>query len=231
MKTIGLLGGMSFESTVEYYRIINEEVRRRLGGVHSARIVMSSVDFADIEALQAAGSWDEAGALLAAHARRLETAGADCMVLCTNTMHKVIGTIEADIDIPVIHIGDATAAAVKTKGIKRIGLLGTAFTMSQSFYRDRIASHGIDVIVPEAQDQETVHQIIYEELVQGNVRDESRQRYQDVIGRLQAEGAQAVILGCTEIELLISQADSPIPVFPTTQIHAISAVDWAFNER
>lgn len=227
MKTIGMLGGMSWESTAEYYRLANELVRDRLGGVHSAQILLDSLDFADIEALQAAGDWDRAGGTLAAHAQALETAGADMIVVCTNTMHKVADAIERAISIPLVHIAETTAAAIQDAGLTRVGLLGTAFTMEQDFYRDRIAAHGIDVIVPEPADRDVVHEVIYHELVRGIVREDSRARYRAVIARLVEQGAQGIILGCTEIELLVAQADSPVPVFPTTRIHIEAAVQEA----
>lgn len=227
MKTIGMLGGMSWESTAEYYRLANELVRDRLGGVHSAQILLDSLDFADIEALQAAGDWDRAGGTLADHAQALETAGADMIVVCTNTMHKVADAIERAISIPLVHIAETTAAAIQDAGLTRVGLLGTAFTMEQDFYRDRIAAHGIDVIVPEPADRAVVHEVIYHELVRGIVREDSRARYRAVIARLVEQGAQGIILGCTEIELLVAQADSPVPVFPTTRIHIEAAVQEA----
>ncbi len=227
MRLIGMLGGMSWESTAEYYRLANELVRERLGGVHSARILLDSVDFAEIEALQATAEWERAGELLAGRARALQDGGADLLVLCTNTMHKVADAIERAVSVPLVHIADATARAVRSAGLARVGLLGTAFTMEQDFHRDRIASHGLEVIVPDPADREVVHRVIYHELVRGIVRDESRAAYQQVIGRLAGQGAEGVILGCTEIELLIGAADSPIPVFPTTRIHVEAAVEQA----
>jgi aspartate racemase len=229
MKTIGLLGGMSWESSAEYYRLVNELVRERLGGLHSARVVLDSVDFADIEALQASGDWTEAGALLAGRARALELAGADLVALCTNTMHQVVDAVQAAVSVPVIHIADAAAGALTTAGVRRAGLLGTAFTMEKDFYRDRLALHGIDTITPSAADRATVHRVIYDELVVGVVRDESRAAYRSVIERLVADGAQGIILGCTEIELLVSAADSPVRVFPTTRLHAESLVRLALE--
>jgi aspartate racemase len=226
VKVIGLLGGMSWESSIEYYRYVNERVRERLGGLHSAHCVMYSVDFAEIEALQASGRWDEAGDKLEAATTALKNAGADFLVLCTNTMHKVADQLTG---LPLLHLGDATAKAVLDAGIHTIGLLGTAFTMEQDFYRDRLAAHGLDVLVPAEQDRADVHRIIYEELVVGVVEDTSRQTYRDVIGRLVERGAEGVILGCTEIELLIGAADSPVPVFPTTRLHAELAVDHALG--
>jgi aspartate racemase len=227
MLTIGMLGGMSWESSAEYYRLANELVRERLGGLHSAKCILLSVDFADIEALQAGGSWDEAGRLLADAAERLEAAGADLLLLCTNTMHKVADQVEAAVEIPLLHLADATAAAIQEAGLKTVGLLGTAFTMEQDFYRDRLQSHGLTVLVPEANDRAMVHSVIYDELCLGVVTDASRAAYVGVIDRLVEAGAQGVVLGCTEIELLISQADSPVPVFPTTRLHVQAAVDRA----
>jgi len=229
MRVIGMLGGMSWESSAEYYRLANELVRERLGGVHSARILLDSVDFADIERLQMSGDWTEAGTVLADRARAIEVAGAELIVLCTNTMHMVIDAIENAVSVPVVHIADATATRVTEAGIARIGLLGTAFTMGQDFYRGRLAEHGLEVLVPDDKDRELVHRVIYDELVQGVVSDASRSSYQRVIRRLVEAGAEGVILGCTEIELLISAGDSPVPVFPTTRIHVETAVDRAFT--
>jgi len=228
VKTIGLIGGMSWESSIQYYRIINETTKARLGGLHSAKSVMVSVDFAEIEALQHAGRWEEAGELMAEAAQSLERAGADCMVLCTNTMHKLADEIQAVIRIPLLHIADATAARIATAGLTTVGLLGTRFTMEEDFYRGRLACrHGLRVLVPEPAERETVHRVIYDELCQGVIRDESRVRYAEIIRGLVAAGAQGIVLGCTEIELLVRPADSPVPVFPTTTIHAVAAVDFA----
>ena len=227
MLTIGMLGGMSWESSAEYYRLANELVRERLGGLHSAKCILMSVDFADIEALQASGSWDEAGKILADAAERLEAAGVDLLLLCTNTMQKVADQVQAAVEIPLLHLADATAAAIQGAGLKTVGLLGTAFTMEQDFYRNRLESHGLTVLVPEAKDRQRVHSIIYEELCQGVVTGASRDAYVGIIDRLAQAGAQGVVLGCTEIELLISQADSPVPVFPTTRLHVQAAVDRA----
>ena len=227
MRTIGLLGGMSWESSALYYRVVNEAVRERLGGYHSARVLMSSVDFADVERLQVAGEWDAAGELLAAEARALEAAGADCVVLCTNTMHKVAGAIEAATTVPLLHIADVTAAAVREAGVSRVALLGTRFTMEQPFLRERLESHGLDVLVPAADDLRRVHEVIYDELVHGVVRAESRAEYVAVVDRLVADGAQGVVLGCTEIELLLGPDDVSVPVFATTRLHALAAVDFA----
>jgi aspartate racemase len=229
MKTIGLIGGMSWESSIEYYRLVNELVRQSLGGLHSAECVMYSVDFAEIEAMQVQGRWEDAGQRLADVAQRLEAGGADFLVLCTNTMHKVADTVEQAVSVPLLHLGDTTATAVIAAGVRRVGLLGTGFTMSQSFYRDRLASHGLDVIIPDAQDQELVHRVIYDELCVGLVRDQSRQGYQDVIERLINRGAEGIILGCTEIELLIGQEHVDVPVFPTTRLHAQAAVHAALT--
>jgi amino-acid racemase len=228
VKVIGLIGGMSWESTVAYYCGINELVKRRLGGLHSARIVLYSVDFHDIETLQHAGRWDEAGDVLAAAARSVAAAGAECIVLCTNTMHKVVHAIECVVTIPVLHIADATAKEIRRAGLRRVGLLATRFTMEQDFYRDRLESrHGIGVIVPEPAEREHVHRIIYEELCLGVIREESRERYRRIIAHLVERGAEGIIYGCTEIGLLVTQADAPVPVFDTARIHAASAVDFA----
>jgi aspartate racemase len=220
-----MLGGMSWESSAEYYRLANELVRQRLGGLHSARLVLASVDFAEIEHLQVSGQWEAAGELLAGVARQLEAAGAELLVLCTNTMHKVADQIEAAVSVPLVHLADATAAAVGRAGLTTVGLLGTAFTMEQDFYRQRLAGHGLVVLVPPAEDRAEVHRIIYEELCLGAIKEASRQVYRDVIARLAHAGAEGVVLGCTEIELLIGPQDSPVPVFPTTRLHVEAAVD------
>lgn len=227
MRRIGLLGGMSWESSALYYRLLNEEVRDRLGGFHSARLVMASVDFAEVEAMQAAGDWPAAGALLAEEARALESAGAECLVLCTNTMHKVADAIEAAIGIPLLHLADVTADAVRGAGLDAVALLGTRFTMEQSFYADRLRSHGLEVLVPDEAGRTLVHDVIYDELVLGVVREESRAAYVDVVRRLVDRGAQGVVLGCTEIELLIGPGDVEVPAFATTALHARAAVDFA----
>ena len=227
MRTIGMLGGMSWESTAEYYRRANELVRQRLGGVHSAPLLIDSLDFADIEELQSAGQWEAAGDVLAAKAAALEAAGAGILIICTNTMHIVIDAIEQAVSIPVLHIADAALIKVRETGLQRVGLLGTLFTMEQDFYRNRLSAGGLEVIIPEERDRATVHRIIYEELVRGIVTEESRAEYRAVIERLVAAGAEGVILGCTEIELLITAKDSPVPVFPTTQIHVETAVESA----
>ncbi|MFD6436119.1 aspartate/glutamate racemase family protein [Streptomyces venezuelae] len=227
MKTIGLIGGMSWESSAEYYRLLNELVRERLGGLHSARCVLYSVDFAEIERLQVRGEWERAGDVLAGAAKGVEAAGADLVLICTNTMHKVADQVQDAVSVPLLHLGDATAEAVRRAGITRVGLLGTAFTMEQEFYRDRLAAHGLDVLVPDEAGRGLVHRVIYQELCLGVVREESRAAYQEVIRSLIDRGAQGVILGCTEIELLIGQEHSPVPVFPTTRLHAEAAVDVA----
>jgi aspartate racemase len=224
-----MLGGMSWESSAMYYRLANELVRLRLGGLHSARCILYSVDFADVEAMQAAGEWERAGHLLGEAAVALEAAGADLVVLCTNTMHKVADQVQARIGIPLLHLADATAAAVSRSGLRTVGLLGTAFTMEQEFYRRRLAAHGLDVLVPEAGDRAEVHRIIYDELCLGMVRDESREFYRGAIGRLVATGAQGIVLGCTEIEMLVTAADSAVPLFPTTRIHVEAAVAVAID--
>lgn len=228
-KVIGMIGGMSWESSAQYYRLANELVRERLGGLHSARLVLASVDFAEIEELQVQGRWDAAGELLAAQARGLEAAGADLLLICTNTMHKVADAVQAAVDIPLLHLGDATAQAVRRAGIDDVGLLGTAFTMEQDFYRDRLAALGLTVRVPDAEDRALVHRVIYEELCLGVVREESRVAYRSVIDRLAEAGARGIILGCTEIELLIGAQDSPVSVFPTTRLHIEAAVEAALS--
>ena len=230
MKTIGLIGGMSWESSAEYYRILNEIVSERMGGLHSARCLLYSVDFAEIEQLQATGAWEEAGDLLAAVGRSLEAAGADLLLLCTNTMHKVADAVEEAVSIPLVHIADVAAEAVRAAGVTRVGLLGTAFTMEQSFYKDRLAAHGLEVIVPAAADRIVVHRTIYEELCMGVIREESRQAHRGIIDRLVAAGAGGVVLGCTELELLVRADDAPVPVFPTTRLHAAAAVGRALAD-
>ncbi|HWU14989.1 MAG TPA: aspartate/glutamate racemase family protein [Caulobacter sp.] len=229
---IGLIGGMSWESSVHYYRLINEGVRDRLGGVASARTLMWSFDFARIEALQHAGDWDALAGEMADAARILEKGGADFLVLCTNTMHRCAGAIDAAVDIPLLHIADPTAAAIQAAGLSKVGLLGTAFTMEQDFYRGRLTDRfGLEVLVPDADDRAAVHGIIYRELVAGQVLEASRETYRAVIRRLVERGAQGIILGCTEIMLLVGQADSPVPVFDTTSLHAMAAVDRALGDH
>ena len=230
MKTIGLIGGMSWESTVPYYRLINEGIKQRLGGLHSAKMVLYSVDFAEVEHLQRTGDWAAAGALLAQAAQKLQGAGAEALVLCTNTMHKVAEAIEAAVRIPLLHIADPTATQIRSAGFGKVGLLGTRFTMEQPFYKDRLVQqHGLQVLVPPAADRETVHRIIYEELCLGQVHASSRADFQRVMADLVAQGAQAIILGCTEISLLVKPEDAPVPLFDTTAIHAQSAVAWALS--
>ncbi|KNB54359.1 aspartate/glutamate racemase family protein [Streptomyces caatingaensis] len=230
MKTIGLLGGMSWESTAEYYRLLNTLTRERLGGLHSARCVLYSVDFAEIERLQAAGRWEEAGEVLAGAAKALEAAGAELLLLCTNTMHKVADHVSAATSVPLLHLADATAEAVRAAGVRRVALLGTAFTMEQSFYKDRLAAGGLDVLVPGEEGRRTVHRVIYEELCAGVVREESRAAYREIIRELVvAGGAEGVVLGCTEIELLVRPEDSPVPLFPTARLHAEAAVARALE--
>lgn len=232
MKIIGLIGGMSWESTVPYYRQINETVKERLGGLHSAQIILYSVDFHDVERLQHSGNWKAAGELLAHAACALESAGADFLVLCTNTMHKVAPAIERAVRIPLFHIADPTADEIKRAGYARVGLLGTRFTMEQAFYRDRLRErHGLQVLTPNEEDRAVVHRVIYEELCRGQIRPESRAEYRRVITDLVAQGAEAVILGCTEIALLIGEGDSPVPLFDTTSIHARMAAELALSAR
>ena len=224
MRTIGLLGGMSWESSIEYERMINEGVRARLGGTHSADLVIRSYDFAVIEALQEADDWAAAGALLAGDARRLQDAGAEIIVLCTNTMHVVAPAIEAAIDVEFLHLADTTATAVLDAGVSTVALLGTRYTMERDFYRGRLARHGLDVIVPDEPDRTTIHDVVYDELVRGIVSASSRQAYLDVIDRLLDRGATGVIAGCTEIELLVGPDDVDVAYFPTTRLHAEAAV-------
>ncbi len=232
MKTIGLLGGMSWESTVPYYRQINETIRERLGGLHSAKIILYSVDFHDIERLQHAGDWEAAGAMLAAAARSLAAAGADFLVLCTNTMHKVAPAIEAAVALPLFHIADPTADAIKEAGISCVGLIGTRFTMEQDFYCERLRErHGLQVLVPPPEERAVVHRIIYDELCVGRIVADSREDYRRVMAALEVRGAQAIILGCTEISLLVDQADAAVPLFDTTAIHARSAAEFALRQE
>jgi amino-acid racemase len=231
VKKIGLLGGMSWESTALYYSLLNELVRDRLGGYHSARCLLSSVDFAPVEEMQRAGDWSAAGDLLAAEARLLEDAGAELLLLCTNTMHKVADRIEEATTVPFVHLADVTARAVVAAGVESVAFLGTGFSMRETFHTDRIAGHGLSVMVPEPDEQQVVHDVIYDELVHGIVRDESRASYRRIIDALVDRGAQGVVLGCTEIELLIGPADCSVPVFPTTRLHVEAAVDLALADR
>jgi len=228
VKTLGLIGGMTWHSTVAYYRLINEGVNARLGGHSSASMVMASVDFAPVQALQDRGDWTELGRLMVDAARTLEKAGAEAVVICANTMHQLAPDIEAAVRLPILHIADAAAAAVKAKGLTSVGLLGTRFTMEMDFYRGRLEkAHGLEVLVPEAHEREVVHQVIYDELGRGIVREESRRAYVKIIEALVKRGAQGVVLGCTEIPLLVKEKDSPVPVFDTTALHAAAAVDFA----
>lgn len=230
MKTIGLLGGMSWESTHEYYKFLNETVRERLGGLHSAKCLLYSFDFAEIEMLQQQGAWDEAAKRLAAMAKKLQDAGADLLIISSNTMHRMAPEVEAAISIPFLHIADPTAVLIKKQGLRKIGLLGTKYTMEQDFYKGRLVQkHGLEVIVPDEKDRETVNHIIYEELCVGRIVTASKQRYLDIIKSLQKQGAEAIILGCTEIGLLISQDDVALPVFDTARIHAETAVSLALQ--
>ncbi|MGL6625578.1 aspartate/glutamate racemase family protein [Aeromonas jandaei] len=230
MKCIGLLGGMSWESTVSYYQALNRGVRAKLGGLHSARVLLNSVDFAEIERLQHAGDWPATARLLAAEARKLQDGGADFLLIGTNTMHKVAPEIEAAIDIPLLHIADATARRLQADGIKRVGLLGTRFTMEQDFYKGRLQTHfGLEVLVPAEAERERVHRIIYDELCLGEIRDASRAEYLAIIAGLAAAGAEAVILGCTEIALLVGEEQAAVPLYDTTAIHAEAAVTLALT--
>ncbi|MCB0118666.1 MAG: aspartate/glutamate racemase family protein [Anaerolineales bacterium] len=231
MKTIGLIGGMSWESSIEYYRIINETAKEKLGGLHSAKSLMVTVDFAEIEKLQHEDRWDEAAEILVKCAQDLEHGGADFIVLCTNTMHKLADQITANLNIPFLHIADATAEKIVASGMKRIGLLGTRFTMEHDFYKGRLINNfGLDVLIPEKEDRDIVHRAIYDELVQGKLVDASRNEYKRIMEELIAQGAEGIILGCTEIELLVKQSDSRVPLFPTTLIHAVAAVEKALEE-
>jgi len=229
MKTIGLLGGMSWESTQTYYRLINEGVKSRLGGLHSAKMVLFSVDFAEIEALQHKGDWPATAEILSAAALSVQKAGADFLVIGTNTMHKVAPEIEQALQIPLLHIADATAQVLKKDDVTRVGLLGTRFTMEQAFYRERLEAAGIEVLTPEEKEREAVHRIIYEELCRGETKPDSRNTYLDIVSSLSSRGAQGVILGCTEIGLLVSQGDTDVPLYDTTEIHAARAVELALH--
>jgi aspartate racemase len=230
-KVIGLIGGLSWESSAEYYRIVNEAVRGRMGGVHSARCLLWSFDFGEVEALQADGRWSDAARLMEDAARRLERSGADVLLICSNTMHRMADEVERATSLPLIHIADPTAAQVLRLGARRVGLLGTAYTMEQDFYRGRLTSRfGLDVLVPDEPGRADVHRVIYEELVRGEIRDASRYRYREIIGSLVQRGAEAIILGCTEIMLLVGQEDSEVPVLDTTTIHALAAVTFALGE-
>ena len=229
MKSIGLIGGMSWESSAEYYRILNEEVKQRLGGLHSAKCILYSVDFEEIETCQRNGEWKKTAQILTTAARRLEAAGADFLVICTNTMHKVANEIQAGVHIPLLHIADITAKQVVSDGIKTIGLLGTRYTMEQDFYKSKLEAQGIRVLVPMETDRVIVNTVIYDELCLGQIIDKSRVRYKRIIEDLIGEGAEGIILGCTEIGLLVKSDDSPMPLFDTTLLHAIRAVDFALE--
>lgn len=230
MKIIGLLGGMSWESSAEYYRLINEHVKHTLGGLHSAECLLYSVDFAQIEVLQMRGAWEEAGAVLSHAAQALERGGADLIVLCTNTMHKVAPAIETAVHIPLLHIADPTAEALVQSGFQTVGLLGTRFTMEQDFYKNRLVeNYGLNVLIPPLDDREAVHRIIYDELCLGHILPDSRRVYQEVMARLVASGAKAIILGCTEIGLLVRDEDSVVPLFDTTKLHALAAAQYAIS--
>lgn len=230
MKTIGLLGGMSWESSSEYYRLINEAVREKLGGFHSARIAMVSVDFAEVQALQRQGNWDQLADLVTAAAQSVERAGGELLVICTNTAHKLAATIQAGISIPILHIVDATAACIRTRGMSRVGLLGTRFTMEEDFYRGRLKrDHGIEASVPGPEERAAVNRVIFDELCMGKIRESSKAQYLEIIGQLVEAGAEGVILGCTEIGLLVKQDDVSVPLFDTTQIHAAAAVEYALH--
>lgn len=230
MKTIGLIGGMSWESTAHYYSLINTGIKQKLGGLHSARILLYSLDFDPIEALQAKGEWEQLGAVMIDAARRLETAGADFLLICTNTMHKLAQEVIESVDIPLLHIADATAARLIKDNIETVGLLGTAYTMEQPFYKQRlIRQYGLKVLIPPEPDRERVHRIIYDELCQGDIRGSSKKEYIDIADRLKDSGAQAVILGCTEIGMLLKPGDIDIPLYDTTRIHAAAAVETALK--
>jgi aspartate racemase len=229
MRTIGLLGGMSWESTIPYYRIINQTVKEKLGGLHSAKIVLHSVDFAEVAALQHAGDWDGAAALLVHAAQGLRAAGAESIIICTNTMHKVADQVERAAGIPLLHVADVVSDEILRRGLKKVGLLGTRFTMEQDFYRNRLWANGIEAIVPNETDRNTIHRVIYEELCQGIVRDESRVAYREIIQGLIDEGVEGIILGCTEIAMLIGPQDCTVPTFDTTEIHARAAAMCALR--
>lgn len=232
MKTIGLIGGMSWESSAEYYRMINEQVRDRLGSTHSAQSIMLSVDFAEIEALQHQGQWDKLAEKMCHAARHLQQGGAECIVICTNTMHRMAEQVQNSVCIPLLHIADATAEQICRQKLRKVGLLGTEFTMKQDFYKGRLTDkYGLQVLIPNDHDCQIVHKIIYNELVSGIIREESRQQYRQIIQHLVDAGAEAIILGCTEIMLLVSEADSPVPVFDTIAIHATAAVNWALADK
>ena len=231
MKTIGLIGGMSWESSVEYYRIINEAVRDRLGGVHSGKSLMLTVDFAEIETLQQEGRWDEATQAMIRAAQQLQAGGAECVLICANTMHKMADEVQSAVDIPLIHIADATAAAVKKHGLHKVGLLGTRYTMEEDFYKGRLAhKHGLEVVIPGADDRTIIHNVIYDELVVGKVNPASKLAYLRIMDKLVAQGVEGILLACTEIGMLVQQPDSSLPLFDTTPIHALAAVDFSLGQ-
>jgi aspartate racemase len=231
MKTIGLIGGMSWESTLEYYRIMNEAVKEKLGGFHSAKMVMYSVDFAEVEDLQHKGEWDRAGVLLAGAARRVEAAGADFALMATNTMHRVYDEVRTAVRIPILHIADVAGREIAARGLVRVGLLGTRFTMEQEFYKGKLArDHGLEVLIPDEDERRAIHTILYDELCLGAIKEDSREVFRKIIARLRDRGAQGVILGCTEIPLIVKQKDSELPLFDTTDMHARAAVDLALQE-
>lgn len=232
MKTIGMIGGMSWESSIEYYRIINQTVREKLGGLHSAKSIMVSVEFAEIEALQNQNRWDELASIMIEAARSLERGGAEFVIICTNTMHKLYDEVQNKIKIPMLNIADAAAEKIKADGIDKIALLGTRFTMAEDFYKGRLVDkYGLDVIIPSSEQMEIVHRVIYDELCAGIIKPDSKKKYVEIIQGLAAEGAEGVILGCTEIGLLVKQGDSPVPLFDTTEIHARAAVDCALADE
>jgi len=231
MKTIGLIGGMSWESSLEYYRVINETVKEKLGGFHSAKSIMYSVDFKEVEKLQHQGKWEEATRLMIDAAQRIEKAGADFIVICTNTMHKMAGEVQKSTKIPLLHIADVTAEKIKAQGLKKVGLLGTKFTMEEDFYKGRLQEkYGLEVIIPDEEERQVIHQILYDELCLGEIKKLSKDKFKKIIGHLVAKGAEGIILGCTEIPLLVDQEDYDIPLFDTTRIHAKAAVEYALGE-
>ena len=230
MKTIGLIGGMSWESTITYYQLLNEAAKDRLGGLHSAKILLYSVDFSEIEALMSRGEWDRAAELLGGVAKRLEQAGADCVLICTNTLHKVAPQVQSQITVPLLHIAEAAAEALLARGVTRVGLLGTKYTMTQEFYRDKLVARGIEVFIPEGDEIEMVNRVIFDELCLGIVKEDSRAAYLSVIDNLKSRGAEAILLGCTELGLIVSQEDVSLPLFDTTVIHAKAAADFALTE-
>ena len=230
MRTIGLIGGMSWESTITYYQLLNEAAKDRLGGLHSAKILLYSVDFFEIEALMSRGEWDRAAELLGGIAKRLEQAGADCVLICTNTLHKVAPQVQSQITVPLLHIAEAAAEALLARGVTRVGLLGTKYTMTQEFYRDKLVARGVEVIIPEGDEIELVNRVIFDELCLGIVKDDSRAAYLSVIENLKSRGAEAILLGCTELGLIVSQEDVSLPLFDTTLIHAKAAADFALAE-